>query len=259
MSNQHQTTDIYKYIFIAFAALFIVAAVVFVGMRGYIPYGIAFVSGGESFNSTLLVVRPATMEPVLGTVVGRYSEVTYAVQPYVLTDTRRTNGALQYIVQPIGNEEHTTATLFAREFGHQVLVSIPFFGGLVRALAHPVGLMGLLGVPMLMFLLHGLQRVRVSHVFRRARMLSTESLERGAFDGVVPAMQQPTKEGEHMERKGLWGTAMRLFTRNDTNEVQEERAKNVNNDGMTVELKKWGEGRVTDILATTPRSHRYGM
>ena len=259
MSNSHQTTDIYRYVFIAFVALFILAATVFAGMRGYMPYGIAFVSGGESLNSALLIVRPATMEPVPGTVVGRYSEVAYAVQPYVLTDTRRTNGALQYVVQPIGSGEHTTATLLAREFGHQVLASIPLLGGLVRALVHPIGLMGLLGVPVLMFLLYAFQRITVSHVFRRARMLSTERAERNAFDGVVSAEQKPAKESEYVEHAGSWVTSMRSFFQRNTDEVQEEYAKNVNNDGMTVELKKWSTSKVTDMLTTTPRSHRYGM
>ena len=260
MSKSHQTTDIYRYMFIAFAALFVVAVIVFVGMRGYMPYGIAFVSGGEGFNSAFLIVRPATTEPALGTVVGRYSDVAYAVQPYVLTDTRRTNGALQYVVQPIGSGEHTTATLLAREFGYQVLVSIPLLGSLVRALTHPIGVMGLLGVPVLMFLLYGLQRVRVSYVLRRARMLSAKRSEYATFDGVVPEVQKPAKEGEHVGHvRRSWLTAVRSLFHKHAGEVQEEPTKDVSNGGMTVELKKWSAGEVTDMLTNAPTSHRYGM
>ncbi len=260
MSTHHFRSDIYRYVYAAFTVLFIVALAVLAGMRGYLPYGVSFVSGGESLFTSFLVVRPVSMEPTLGAVVGRHGEVGYAVQPYILMETRRSNGALQYVVQPIGSESHTTATLMAREFGSQVVLSIPMLGAVVRALAHPIGLMGLFGVPLVMFFLHFLLMVRTSPVLKRIRLLSVRAHARREAVATVRD-EEVAQVGDAADRRYGYRGVLSFLTRksNDTKEVQETEHTPVINSGMTVELKKWGNRGVADIISTTSRSHQYSV
>jgi len=151
------------------AGLFVLSLVVLVFMRGSAPFGLSVASVQEEHRLALLHTHTGAAEALVGERVARTAGL-HSVLVYEVEEAVRVSGRSAYSATLAGTD--VAAQLTVQESGRQVLLSIPLLGYWVKALAHPVGLMALLGAPLAMLVLDVLLALGATQLVARVRELT---------------------------------------------------------------------------------------
>jgi hypothetical protein len=144
------------------------------------PFGV-----GVSWSGHELVVTNATALSEKGAVVGKTGTLVGQVELFTVTEVFREGGELTYRAVPTTGGE--TVSIPAREARQSLLASVPALGFWARTLSHPIGVLALIGIPLLTFALDvvlvawmGGARTRVRGVMHAYRVRSASRKERKA-------------------------------------------------------------------------------
>jgi hypothetical protein len=161
---------LFKYVYIALGALFVMSLFLLVFMKGVMPFNTHL-----SWSDGSLVLTQSQAEPAVGKRVARAGSIEGQVMLYRVLDSYRDNGELYYRVESAGasgGEE----VLAARSVQHVVVATIPVLGFWIHALGTPVGALVMLGVPLLTFALDLILTSIGSGFFRRIRVFMIRSV-----------------------------------------------------------------------------------
>jgi len=132
-------------------AIFGVSVVLMMLVQGSAPFGLVAEWSAQGYG-TSFVLTHSEMKASIGDRVVGHSQRAGEVTMYTVEEVLRRNGELYYRVSdPMGVTGGALISLPARELNRSAVLTVPFFGAWVRALDHPVGMMALLGLPLLMF------------------------------------------------------------------------------------------------------------
>jgi hypothetical protein len=141
----------FQHIYNIFMAILAVSLVLAVLVFGVAPFDLTAGWSSQGAGSSLVLMQPDVDATIGETVVGP-SGISDAVTMYTVEEVLRREGVLQYRVSdPTGIAGETLVTLPASELRRDVILSVPFLGAWVMALNHPIGMMALLGLPLLMY------------------------------------------------------------------------------------------------------------
>jgi hypothetical protein len=145
--------DVYEYVYVCVIGVGVVALFLFLGVRGFLPFGIRVAHSVEGVGTGMAVIRESG-EVTFGAKSAFLAHTTESVRVVRVSGAVRKAGLLEYYT---GQDGLITETFSAQSHAGAVLATFPFLGLLVKALAHPIGVMAFLGVPFVMVVMYGLQ------------------------------------------------------------------------------------------------------
>jgi hypothetical protein len=180
----------FHHIYNIFMAVFGVSLVLAVLSFGLAPFDLTAAWSSQGAGTSLVLMRTDVAAGVGDTVVGP-SGPAGGVTMYTVKEVLRREGALQYrVADPSGVVGGALLTLSASELRRDVVLSVPFLGAWVMALDHPIGMMALLGLPLLMYVFN------LGSIIGRKLLpvLHTLELEQGYGEGDTPHLRATTRE-----------------------------------------------------------------
>jgi hypothetical protein len=166
----------------------IASFVMFLFVTGSVPFNLSVGWSDNGFGSSLVLLQnDATVE--LGKTVAGVADVQGKVNMYTVRDTLRREGVLYYQI------DRGDRLIQAGNYTYGVLGSVPVVGIWPQTLNHPIGLMALIGAPLVMFVIN----MAIILTKRIAPVVSL--LETQAQYGAYTSEQKTARKGTASEKR----------------------------------------------------------
>lgn len=151
--SESMKRNAYSYIYTISVWVMTVSVVCVVFAQGLLPYGVSLAWSEQGFGSSAVFMMHAVSASAGDRVAGLPAGAGQ-VSMYTVHESVRRDGMLHYRASDaeITNGEVVTLPVF--ETHRTVLFAVPFFGALVRAVVHPLGILFLVAFPLSMVLIN---------------------------------------------------------------------------------------------------------
>ena len=153
-----------QYIYVSLIGVFVLSGALFLLLQGTAPFGLRGAWVEEGVGHRLAVTVPVS-DVVVGERVAFWGERAGGVQLATIAESARVDGMQFY--RPEGGEWGLTYA--ARQLEGTVLFTLPLLGFVAHALTHVLGILFLLGAPLIMLVVDMLQAVYLGIQGRRLR------------------------------------------------------------------------------------------
>ena len=124
------------------------SAILILFVQNTAPFGLSVSWSDDGFGSSLVLTRPLATATVGSSVVRSAALQSSEVSVYSVDEVLRRDGTMYYQIVSMATPE--VLTVPAVELGRSAIVTVPFMGVFVQMLTNAVGVMALVGIPLLM-------------------------------------------------------------------------------------------------------------
>lgn len=161
----------FKYVYRSAIGVMVFSALLLTFVQNTAPFGLSASWSTEGLGSSLVITQPLVTASA-GSEVVRSAELQNQVSLHTVQEVLRRDGTMYY--QLANTSASESLTVPAIELGRTAIVSIPLLGAFVKALSYTVGVMALIGLPLLML------SINYAMVAFRKVLPTLSLLERGA-------------------------------------------------------------------------------
>ncbi|HCC05488.1 TPA: hypothetical protein DEP58_04275 [Patescibacteria group bacterium] len=176
---------IFAYVYKTAIVVMFLSAMLVLFIQNTAPFGLSVSWSDDGFGSSLVLTRPLVTATVGNSVV-RSAELQSEVSVYSVDEVLRRDGTMYYQVVSAMTPE--VLTVPAVELGRTALVTLPFAGVFVQMLTNVIGVMALVGIPLLML------GINYTIVFLQKLLPTLSLLEKGARKTATLEVQEAAYE-----------------------------------------------------------------
>lgn len=178
-------TTLAQYVYVSLIGVFVLSGALFLLQQGAVPFGVRGVWVDEGVGHTLAVTVPVS-DVVVGERVAFWGERVGGVQLATIAESARVDGMRFYRPQ----DGEWALAYAARQLQGEVLFTLPVLGFVVHALTHTLGVLFLLGAPLIMLVVDLLQAVYLRIQGRRLSEEVRMYHDHDEASGTVPEEQE---------------------------------------------------------------------
>jgi len=139
---------IFAYVYKSAITVMFLSAILILFVQNTAPFGLSVSWSDDGFGSSLVLTRPLATATVGSSVVRSAALQSSEVSVYSVDEVLRRDGTMYYQIVSMATPE--VLTVPAVELGRSAIVTVPFMGVFVQMLTNAVGVMALVGIPLLM-------------------------------------------------------------------------------------------------------------
>ncbi|KKS28102.1 MAG: hypothetical protein UV60_C0011G0003 [Parcubacteria group bacterium GW2011_GWA2_43_11] len=178
---------IFTYVYRSAIVVMFFSAMLILFVQNTAPFGLSVSWSDEGFGSSLVLTRPLVTATV-GSSVVRSAALQSEVSVYSVHEVLRRDGMTYYQLASAFTPE--VLTVPAVELGRTAIVTVPYVGVFVQMLTNVIGVMVLVGIPLLML------GINYTIVFVQKLLPTLSILEKGAKRTAITELQEQETEYE---------------------------------------------------------------